>query len=344
MHLGRSIRKALVTGAAGFIGSALCEKLVKQGWQVLGIDNLNDYYDIRLKEARLRRMGITLADTKASEYISSGKYPSLQFRRADITDRPDMEEIFGSYCPDVVMNLAAQAGVRYSIENPYTYVTNNIDGFLVMLECARNYPVKKFVYASSSSVYGSNSKVPFSEEDTVDHPVSLYAATKKSNEMMARAYHTLYGIPSIGLRFFTVYGPWGRPDMAPMIFAEAISKGTSIKVFNKGEMSRDFTYIDDIVDGIVKVMEGESYNPDRDIYNIGHGSPVNLMEFISTLEKALGREVQKDYLPMQNGDVVTTYASTRRLKEDFGYEPSTSLSDGVAKFAEWYESNENPLR
>lgn len=332
------MRKALVTGAAGFIGSALCERLARRGWEVLGIDNLNDYYPVKLKKARLQRMGL---NSDGSEGIST-KYPSLKFRKADITDRSAMEEIFTSFRPEAVMNLAAQAGVRYSIENPYTYVTNNVDGFLVLLECARHWPVKRFVYASSSSVYGDNSKIPFSEADAVDHPVSLYAATKKSNEMMARAYHSLYGIPAIGLRFFTVYGPWGRPDMAPMLFADAIMGGRKIKVFNNGDLSRDFTYIDDIVDGIVKVMEGKTLI--HDIYNIGHGSPVALMDFISTLEKALGKEAQKEFLPMQKGDVGITYADTGLLEKDYGYRPSTTLEEGIKKFGAWFNSEENVLR
>ena len=338
-------KRALVTGAAGFIGSALCETLAKRGWSVLGIDNINSYYDISLKIARLRRMGLPEeAENAGKEPVRSDKYPSLSFLRADITDREMMESLFSSFRPTAIMNLAAQAGVRYSIENPYTYVTNNVDGFLVILECARHYPVERFVYASSSSVYGANAKIPFSEEDSVDYPVSLYAATKKSNEMMARAYHTLYGIRAIGLRFFTVYGPWGRPDMAPMLFASAISKGKSIKVFNQGNMKRDFTYVGDIVEGIGKVMEGKDYHPRRDIYNIGHGSPVDLMEFISLMEKAFGREAIKEYLPMQKGDVPATYADTTRLKDDYGYEATTTLEDGIREFAAWYQSDLNPLR
>lgn len=337
--------KVLVTGAAGFIGSALCEALALNGWNVLGIDNLNSYYDIRLKRGRLYRMGFSQdMDASMQRPVESSLFPNMKFEKADITDRKEMERIFSEFRPDSVVNLAAQAGVRYSIENPYTYVSNNVDGFLVLLECARNFPVKRFVYASSSSVYGKNSKVPFSEDDRVDNPVSLYAATKKSNEMMARAYHNLYGIPAIGLRFFTVYGPWGRPDMAPMLFASAIMEDKPVKVFNSGNLSRDFTYIDDIVEGMVKVIEGDKFHPSRDIYNIGHGSPVNLMDFISTLENSLGKKAKKEFLPMQNGDVFTTYADTSRLHADYGYAPSTSLEEGIKKFADWYNSNENPLK
>lgn len=339
-----SERKALVTGAAGFIGSALCERLAERGWTVLGIDNINDYYDVRLKKARLKRNGFEQdPDSAVSAPIRSERFENLYFQKLDITDRAGMEKAFGEFRPFGVMNLAAQAGVRYSLINPYSYATNNIDGFLVLLECARRWPVERFVYASSSSVYGSNSKIPFSEEDTVDNPVSLYAATKKSNEMMARAYHNLFDIPAIGLRFFTVYGPWGRPDMAPMLFAKAISQGERIKVFNHGNMSRDFTYIDDIVEGIVKVMESDRYFPDHDIYNIGHGSPVALLDFISLIEKNYGRPPDKEFLPMQKGDVATTFADTSRLKEDFGYTAETSLEEGIKKFIDWYKT-ENPIK
>lgn len=337
--------KALVTGAAGFIGSALCEALVRRGWEVEGIDNLNSYYDVRLKEARLRRMGFDVPPT-LDDYtgmLQSALYPRLTFQKADITDRQAMEALFASFRPDVVMNLAAQAGVRYSIENPYTYVTNNVDGFLNILECCRHYPVRRLVYASSSSVYGGNEKVPFSEDDNVDSPVSLYAATKKSNELMARAYRSLYGIPAVGLRFFTVYGPWGRPDMAPMLFADAISKGREIKVFNGGDMKRDFTYIDDIVEGVVRVMEGTGpVDSSNDIFNIGHGSPVDLPDFIATLEEALGRKARRKLMPMQKGDVPVTYADTSRLQRLYGYRPATSLQDGIREFARWFKS-ENPL-
>lgn len=338
-------RRVLVTGAAGFIGSRLSEKLAERGWSVLGIDNLNDYYDVRLKEARLENLGFSSSDGfRMEKPIVSAKFPRLSFKYADITDLPAMETIFREFAPEVVVNLAAQAGVRHSIEHPFTYVTNNVDGFLVLLECARKWPVRKFVYASSSSVYGGNDKIPFSETDNVDKPVSLYAATKRSNELMARAYGSLYGIPAIGLRFFTVYGPWGRPDMAPMIFARAISRGEALKVFNHGNHSRDFTYIDDIVEGMVNVLENSEEKARHDLYNIGHGSPMQLMDFISMLEEAMGSEAEKEFLPMQKGDVFTTYADTRRLKEDFGYQPSTGLEEGIRKFAQWYNSDKNPLK
>lgn len=322
------MRKALVTGAAGFIGSALSSRLLAEGWEVVGIDNLNGYYPVKLKKARVAKV--------------AAEHTAFRFETADIRDRDVMMRLFEKEKPHAVVNLAAQAGVRHSIENPYTYADNNLDGFLVMLECARQVPVERFIYASSSSVYGSNSKVPFSEEDPADHPVSLYAATKKSGEMMARAYSALYDIPAVGLRFFTVYGPWGRPDMAPMLFADAIAKGRPIKVFNSGDMMRDFTYIDDITEGVARVLEGGEKR--YDIYNIGHGSPVSLLDFISLMEEAFGKKVEKEYLPMQNGDVKITYADTTRLREDYGYLPRTELKEGIKQFAEWYLSNENPLK
>lgn len=336
----------MVTGAAGFIGSRLCEVMASRGWRVLGIDNINDYYDPRLKYARLRRMGFEFGgEIPVGGSVLSQNYDGMTFRRTDITDRPSMEKIFSEFCPTAVMNLAAQAGVRYSIENPYTYVHNNIDGFLVLLECARNFPVKRFVYASSSSVYGDSNKEPFSESDCVDNPVSLYAATKKSNEVMARAYRNLYGVPAIGLRFFTVYGPWGRPDMAPMIFARAIDRGERMKIFYGGHMRRDFTYIDDIVDGVVKVMENQGdVSTDNDIYNIGNGAPVDIPRFIQILEREMGHTAIKDYLPKQPGDVISTFADTTRLRKDYSYSPKTPLEEGVAHFVEWYKSSENPIR
>lgn len=320
-------KRILLTGAAGFIGAALWEALLSRGYDVLGIDNLNDYYDVRLKEARIARIA------------------EKNFEKADITDAAAMERIFSKFEPQIVINLAAQAGVRYSLENPFSYVKNNVEGFLVLLECMRRRPVEKFLYASSSSVYGNDAESPFKETAMVDSPASLYAATKKSNELMARAYSRLFGIPAVGLRFFTVYGPWGRPDMAPMLFARAISKGESIRVFNHGEMSRDFTYIDDIVDGVVKVVESDlPIDKDKDILNIGHGSPVSLPEFIALLEKAMGSEAKKEYVEMQPGDVTTTFADTKRMARLYGYRAATPLEEGIMRFAEWYNSELNPLR
>lgn len=335
--------KILVTGAAGFIGSSICRALLDRGSRVMGIDNLNSYYDVRLKKGRLENLGIDTALIGKGKDLTSASFPSFSFMKADITSRQEMESLFEGFRPDVVINMAAQAGVRYSIENPYEYISSNISGFLVLLECARHYPVKKFLYASSSSVYGSNTTVPFSEEDRLDNPVSLYAVTKISDELMARTYRRLYGVPAIGLRFFTVYGPWGRPDMAPMLFADAITRGGTIKVFNGGNLSRDFTYIDDITEGVLKVVEHEGL-PSHEVYNIGHGSPVELMDFISLMERAFGREARKEYYPMQKGDVMTTFADTSRLEEEFGYSARVPVEEGIGKFVEWYRSDDNPLR
>ena len=338
--MGEDRRKILVTGAAGFIGSRLCEVLAAGGHRVVAIDNLNDYYDPALKRARLERLGISLSETGEAGEAVSRIYPDLRFLRLDIKDRDGLQRLFAEEKFSAVMNLAAQAGVRYSLVNPYSYVDNNVVGFLNLLECARNFPVEKFLYASSSSVYGGNVKTPFSESDNVDNPASLYAATKKSNELMARAYRNLFGIPAVGLRFFTVYGPWGRPDMAPMLFASAIAKGEPIKIFNNGDMSRDFTYIDDIVDGIVKILESEKPLPrDYDVYNIGHGSPVSLMDFISLLESKMGMVANKVFMPMQQGDVKSTFADTSLLERDFGYKPSTSLETGISRFVDWFKSH-----
>jgi len=360
--------KILVTGAAGFIGSALCRRLAKSGQTVVGIDNLNDYYDPRLKIGRLSsilgispdpawpmvvstpatgrdRRPVSHPDFPRHQPIESTLFPGLTFIRMDINDRGALESLCSQCGFDVIVNLAAQAGVRYSIDNPQAYIESNIDGFLNILECARRFSPKHLVYASSSSVYGGNVKVPFSEGDPVNAPVSLYAATKRSNELMASVYSRLYGISATGLRFFTVYGPWGRPDMAPMLFASAILAGEPIKVFNHGDMSRDFTYIDDIVEGIVKVIDippiADEDGVSHTIYNIGRGNPVSLMEFISILENALGREAEKIMLPMQKGDVPTTYADTARLAAAVGYSPHVDLREGIAAFAEWYKTGLN---
>lgn len=319
--------KILLTGAAGFIGFHLAGRLLSRGDEVVGVDNLNDYYPVVLKEARLSR-------------LTSEK--GFRFVKMDISDREALPALFEAEKFDAVVNLAAQAGVRYSIENPWAYVESNLLGFMNVLECCRHYPVKNLVYASSSSVYGDNGKVPFSEDDKVDSPVSLYAATKKSNELLASCYNHLYGIPATGLRFFTVYGPWGRPDMSPMLFASAILEGRPIKVFNNGKMMRDFTYIDDIVEGVVRVLDHPS--GEHRVYNIGCGSPAKLLDFISLIETSLGRTAEKIMMPMQAGDVTRTYADTTRLERDFGYRPQVSLPEGIAKFVEWYNSDNNPLK
>lgn len=327
--------KILVTGAAGFIGFHLVKALCKRGDEVVGIDNINDYYAPSLKYARLAECGICESDTVRGHMAESRSLPGYRFSRMDICDRRGLESLMDVERFDVVVNLAAQAGVRYSIENPYAYVETNVLGFVNVLECCRRYGMPRLVYASSSSVYGGNEKTPFSESDRVDDQISVYAATKKSDELLASVYYKLYGLQVTGLRFFTVYGPWGRPDMAPMLFADAITHGRAIKVFNGGDMSRDFTYIDDIVEGVVRVVDSV---PERaEVYNIGHGHPMQLMDFIRTLETALGCEAKMEMLPMQPGDVYTTYADTSKLETAFGYRPAVELSDGIARFADWYK-------
>jgi len=337
--------KILVTGAAGFIGCHLTRALLDGGHEVVGIDSLNGYYDVRLKYARLATLGITADEFVDGEDYGSAEYPSLRFRRLHIEDREGMERLFADGHFDAVVNLAAQAGVRYSLENPYAYIESNITGFVTLLECCRRYPVRHLVYASSSSVYGGNKKVPFSEADDVNTPVSLYAATKRSDELIAQTYARLYKIPSTGLRFFTVYGEWGRPDMAPMLFTRAILDGRPLKVFNHGDMARDFTYVGDIVEGIVRLLDKA---PDgdipTDIFNIGCGHPVQLLDFIRTLETALGRKAVLDMQPMQAGDVPRTYADTSKLARKTGYSPQTDLKEGIGRFVGWYMSDENPLR
>jgi UDP-glucuronate 4-epimerase len=330
--------KILVTGAAGFVGFHLSTRLLARGEQVVGLDNINDYYDPQLKLNRLAQL--------------EGA-PGFRMVRCGLEDRGAVEQLFREEGFDTVINLGAQAGVRYSIQNPHAYISSNIVGFMNILEGCRHNGVKHLVYASSSSVYGANTQMPFSVHHNVDHPVSLYAATKKSNELMAHTYSSLYGIPTTGLRFFTVYGPWGRPDMAYFSFTKAILEGTPIDVFNNGKMRRDFTYIDDIVEGIVRVNDtvpvprpewdrfsadpGSSYAPYR-IYNIGNNNPVELMHFIETLERCLGKKAVKNLLPMQPGDVPATYADVDDLMRDVGFKPSTSIEDGLARFAEWYRS------
>lgn len=341
--------KILVTGTAGFIGFHLAEKLLERGDEVMGIDSINDYYDPKLKYARLAESGICAGPEVWGREIQSTKYPGYRFLRMKLEDRDGLQGLFAREKFDAVVNLAAQAGVRYSLENPYAYIESNIVGFLNLLECARHNPVKHFVYASSSSVYGGNTKTPFSEEDRVDNPVSLYAATKKSNELMAHVYSKLYGIPTTGLRFFTVYGPWGRPDMAPMLFTKAILAGTPIKVFNNGDLSRDFTYIDDIVEGVVRVIDHTPSPNSNDlnsniltvpyrIYNIGNSYPVKLMDFIQAVEAAIGYEAEKIFLPMQPGDVYQTYADTTSLQQYLGFKPNKSIKEGVKETINWFRS------
>ena len=330
--------KILITGTAGFIGFHAANQFLEKGHSVIGIDNINDYYDVNLKLARLGNAGISPSQIEYNKVVQSTLHKDYRFIKLNLEDHENLESIFKTEKIDAVLNLAAQAGVRYSIQNPYSYIQSNIVGFLNILECCRHYNIKHLVYASSSSVYGKNAKIPFSEDDRVDNPVSLYAATKKADELMAFTYTNLYGLNTMGLRFFTVYGPWGRPDMAPMLFANAIIKGEPIKVFNNGNLSRDFTFIDDIVEGVVRVVETEpSENTETKVYNIGCGHPMQLMDFIHTLETAIGKKAEMNFLPMQQGDVYQTYADTTKLENDFGYKPKTLLKDGIERFVEWYK-------
>ncbi len=316
----------LVTGAAGFIGADLCQKLLSSGHSIVGIDNFNDYYEVSLKRARYAQI---------QKHANSARF---DMREMDIVDRASTSALFSETPFDVVVHLAAQAGVRYSIENPQSYIDSNLVGFANILEGCRHANTPHLVYASSSSVYGANDNFPFKESDRVDNPVSLYAATKKANELMAHSYTNLYGFRCTGLRFFTVYGPWGRPDMAPFRFASRMLKGEAIPVYNNGDMIRDFTYIDDITDGVIKVVESASGASNYQIYNIGRGEPVPLMDFVDSLSKHLAVEAKIQMLAMQDGDVPRTMADTSALKRDFGYQPSVSMDDGVSLFADWYRS------
>ncbi|MGM0506569.1 MAG: NAD-dependent epimerase [Bacteroidota bacterium] len=335
--------KILVTGAAGFIGFHLATRLVEEGNNVVGIDNLNDYYDVSLKHSRLVELGIQKTDLDHLEegVDGSNRSGSFRFYKMDLADRSRMEKLFDEESFDVVVNLAAQAGVRYSLENPHAYTESNITGFLNILEGCRHSEVSHLVYASSSSVYGANEGMPFKTDDRVDHPVSLYAATKKSNELMAHTYSHLYKIPATGLRFFTVYGPWGRPDMAYYKFAELMRDGKPIDVYNHGKMKRDFTYIDDIIESLVRLIPLAPTTTDRDpvparLYNIGRGEPVGLMEFIEILEAELGMTAEKRFLDMQPGDVPATWADVEDLYKTIDYRPKVNLEEGIARFARWY--------
>jgi UDP-glucuronate 4-epimerase len=331
--------KVLITGVAGFIGFHLADRLEREGYQVVGIDNLNDYYDVKLKEDRLA--------------ILQESHSDFLFRRADLQDKEAIGQFFEEHKPAYVVNLAAQAGVRYSLKNPYAYTESNVTGFLNILEACRHFPVKHLLYASSSSVYGANTKMPFSTHHNVDHPVSLYAATKKANELMAHTYSHLYNIPTTGLRFFTVYGPYGRPDMALFLFTKAILEDHPIDVYNHGNMKRDFTYVDDIVEGIARLLpkaaqpnsgwNGEqpdtatSFAPYK-IYNIGNNQPVKLLDFIEEIEKNIGKEAKKNFMPIQDGDVPATYADVTDLMQDVGFKPETSIQEGVRNFVKWYRA------
>lgn len=331
------MKKVLITGAAGFIGYYLCEKLLTAGYRVIGLDNINDYYDVNLKYSRLENLGINKHQIAYNTSVESTLYPNnFKFIKLNLEDRDNLPKLFEQESFDCVINLAGQAGVRYSIENPMAYVDSNIVGFVNILEACRHYNVSKLLYASSSSVYGNSVDVPFSTDSSVDNPISLYAATKKSNELMAYSYSHLYGIQTIGLRFFTVYGPWGRPDMAMFLFTDAILNNRPIKVFNNGDLSRDFTYIDDIIQGINLIVKDKSQDQKYQLFNIGNSKPVQLLEFIEEIEKATGKQAQKIMLPMQPGDVNQTWADVEDLRKKYGYNPDFTVKEGVKNFVEWY--------
>jgi len=333
--------KILITGAAGFIGFHSSLNLLEQNdCEVIGLDNINDYYPMTLKFERLKQLGISPDYIRYNSIVSSEKFSNFSFVRLDITDETHIFQLFERYKFDYVIHLAAQAGVRFSIDNPNSYIQSNVVGFSNILEACKAYPVKHLVYASSSSVYGLNNDQPFSPEHKTDKPISLYAATKKSNELMAYTYSHLFRIPTSGLRFFTVYGPWGRPDMAPMLFAKAIIENKSIKVFNNGKLERDFTYISDIVEALMKITfalpKSDLNGNQARIINIGNGNPVHLLDFISALEESLGKEAKKDFLPMQDGDVYSTYADISDLVKETGYKPKVGIKEGVSNFVEWF--------
>jgi UDP-glucuronate 4-epimerase len=343
--------KTLITGTAGFIGFHLAKKLLDRGDEIVGLDCINDYYDLKVKYGRLEETGIDKEDIEYNRLVQSSKYSGYRFIQLKLEDAQGVNELFQQEQFDTVINLAAQAGVRYSLENPKAYVDSNIVGFVNILEACRHNGVKHLSYASSSSVYGLNETRPFSVQHNVDHPISLYAASKKSNELMAHTYSHLFGLPTTGLRFFTVYGPWGRPDMALFLFTKAILEGKPINVFNNGMMSRDFTYVGDIVEGVTRVNDNpptgnadwSGADPDPStskapytIYNIGNNAPVKLMDFVAIIEKCLGKEAEKNFMPMQPGDVTATYADVQSLIDNLGYQPNTSLETGVSKFVEWY--------
>lgn len=343
--------KILITGTAGFIGFHLATKLIARGDEIVGLDSINDYYDIRVKYGRLQMTGISQESIEYNKLVPSAIHPNYQFIQLNLEDKANLEKVFAEHKFDKVINLAAQAGVRYSLTNPDAYIDANIVGFLNILECCRHHQIKHLTYASSSSVYGLNENQPFSTKDNVDHPISLYAASKKSNELMAHTYSHLFKIPTTGLRFFTVYGPWGRPDMALFLFTKAILENRPIDVFNYGEMQRDFTYVDDIVEGIIRVndnppKENPEWNPNSDdasvssapykVYNIGNNNPVKLMDFITALENKLGITAEKNMLPIQAGDVPSTYADVSDLIRDLNYKPETTIQEGINKFVDWY--------
>jgi len=343
--------KVLITGTAGFIGFHLTKKLLEQGYTVIGFDSINDYYDVNLKYGRLRETGIEKELIKYNSRVQSSNFKNYSFYQLNLEDNANVQNLFQKEKIEIVIHLAAQAGVRYSLENPYVYINSNIQGFINILEACRNFNIKHLVYASSSSVYGLNEKMPFSTKDNVDHPISLYAATKKSNELMAHSYSYLFKIPTTGLRFFTVYGPWGRPDMALFLFTKAILENKAIDVYNYGNMLRDFTFVDDIVNGISRIVENppcgnsewKGLKPDPSfspapykIFNIGNNSPVKLMDFINTLENSLGQKAKLNLLPMQPGDIMASFADVSGLIEEMDYKPDTPIQKGINEFVKWY--------
>lgn len=345
--------KILITGTAGFIGFHLAKKLIDRGDEVIGLDNINEYYDVNLKYGRLQETGIAEEKLEYNKLLLSSKYNNYKFVKLNLEDKENIANLFKKQKFDKICHLAAQAGVRYSLTNPQAYIDSNIQGFFNILECARHNNIQHLVYAGSSSVYGINTKMPFSIRDNVDHPISLYAATKKTNELMAHTYSHLFNIPTVGLRFFTVYGPWGRPDMAYFLFTKKILENKPIDIFNNGNMERDFTYIDDIIEGVmrviespIKVKESDKHNPAKPLsiyapyklYNIGNSSPLKLTYFIECLEKELGIKAKKNYLPIQPGDVPATYADVSDLEKDYGYKPDTSIEKGIKQFVEWYKN------
>lgn len=336
---GQKPKKILITGAAGFIGYHLSKKLLDLNFEVVGLDNINDYYTVRLKYDRLKQLGIEQekAEVFGNKTTSIIYGSQMTFIRLNLEDADALSHLFKEENFDLVCNLAAQAGVRYSLENPRAYIESNINGFLNILECCRHFNVKDLVYASSSSVYGNSTDVPFSEKQNVDNPISLYAATKKSNELMAHTYSHLYGIRTVGLRFFTVYGPWGRPDMAMFLFTDAIINNNPIKVFNNGNLSRDFTYIDDIIEGVIATLTRTADTEMYQLYNIGNSKPVKLLDFITQIEKSLSKVAVKEMYPMQPGDVYQTYADVASLAKKYDYEPKTSVEEGVKRFVKWYK-------
>jgi UDP-glucuronate 4-epimerase len=341
--------KILITGTAGFIGFHTAKRFINDSFKVIGLDNINDYYDMSLKYARLDQAGIYKEEIEEGKLVQSKIHTNYQFIKLDLEDKDEILNLFEEQKFDYVCHLAAQAGVRYSIENPYVYFHSNINGFLNIIEACKRSKIKHLVYASSSSVYGLNEEMPFSTSQNVEHPISLYAATKKSDELIAHAYSHLFNLPTTGLRFFTAYGPWGRPDMALFLFTKAVLNNQPINVYNNGDMSRDFTFVDDIVEGIfivvnkpivvkpINMKNEQVLSAPYKIYNIGNGNPIKLMDFIEAMEKILGKKAKKNFLPMQPGDVKSTYADINDLKNDFGYKPNTSIEIGVSKFIEWYK-------